>query len=314
MTSFKKILLTGGTGFIGSYLTRELLNKGYEGILKRSSANTWRIDDLINKIAVYTADITNTTNVEIVFSDFKPDVVYHLATYYAVQHRSSEMSTMVGTNVLGTINLLEASKNSSVELFVNTSSCFVYEQSDAKLKETDKLRPVNLYALTKLQAECACTFYVENNGARAVTLRLFPPYGPADNERKLIPFVIRSFLEGRKPNLSTGLQQWDFVNVHDIVKAYLKVLTVPRFKQKHEVFNIGTGDARSIRAVIAIIEQILGTQLEPNWGTMPQGRKEVWFNSADIIKAKNILAWQPETSLEEGLASTILWYRNYWKM
>ena len=93
---------------------------------------------------------------------------------------------MIGTNVLGAVNLLEASKD-CVKLFVNASSCFVYKEKKGLLTETDELRPLNLYAATKLQAEQACSFYAENNGLKTVTLRLFPPYGPADNERKLIP-------------------------------------------------------------------------------------------------------------------------------
>lgn len=313
MKSSKRILVTGATGFIGSFLTRRLLEKGCEvGIIKRERSSTWRIEDVIKEIDVYDADLGDTQEVHDAFTKFHPDVVFHLATYYAVEHKTAEIPIMVETNVLGTVNLLEASKNSTVGLFVNTSSCFVYKQKKSKLRETDELSPLNLYATTKLQAEQACSFYAQNYGLQTVTFRLFPPYGPADNERKLIPFVIKKFIEHHNPDLTTGRQKWDFVNVNDIVDAYLKVLLVPVFENKHEVINIGTGNAVSIREVVALIAKILDSNMKPNWGKIPHRRNEVWFTSADISKAKTLLNWQPNTTLKEGLTSTINWYRQYW--
>lgn len=314
MMSAQRVLVTGATGFIGSHLVRRLIEDQYRvGILKREASSVWRIEDLIKKIDVYDVDLEDTHEVQVAFIDFKPDVVFHLATNYAVEHKISEIPIMVETNVLGTVNLLEASKNSPVGLFVNTSSCFVYKQKKSKLRETDELSPLNLYATTKLQAEQACSFYAQNYGLQTVTFRLFPPYGPADNERRLIPFVIKKFLEHQSPDLTTGRQKWDFVNVNDIVDAYLKVLLVPVFENKHEVINIGTGNAVSIREVVALIAKILGSNMKPNWGKIPHRRNEVWFTSADISKAKTLLKWQPEITLKDGIASTVNWYRQYWK-
>jgi len=315
MGNLKKILITGATGFIGSHLTRKLIKEGFEVcIIKRENSNTWRICDLMNKLSIYNADLRDIHNVSEAISNFKPDVIYHLATYYAVEHKSEEVSLMVDTNVLGTINLLEASKKFSVKLFVNTSSCFVYQESKNKLRENSKLIPLNLYALTKIQAEQACSFYTEKYGLRTITFRLFPPYGPADHERRLIPYTIKSFFEEKKLKLTTGKQRWDFVYVDDIINAYLKLLNMPNLPIKHEIFNIGTGNAVSIQEVISRLKEIIGSKVDLEWGLIPHRSNEVWYICSDINKARDILKWQPKIHiLREGLELTVKWYKNLWK-
>ena len=315
MKDLNKVLITGSTGFIGSNLMRRLIQESFEvGIIKREKSDVWRIKDLLDKIAVYDVDLRDTQEVSKAVSHFRPDVIFHLATYYAVEHKPQEIPLMIDTNVLGTVNLLEASKESMVKLFVNTSSCFVYKESKNKLRENADLSPLNLYALTKMLAEQACTFYAEKYGLKTVTFRLFPPYGPADHERRLIPYVIKSLLDGERLKLTTGMQRWDFVYVDDIVDAYFKLLSVSDLPKKHEIFNIGTGNAVSVREVVSRIKEIIGSELEPEWGAIPHRKNEVWFICADINKTETFLRWQPKNQiLGEGLVLTIEWYKNFWK-
>ena len=314
MENLNKILITGAAGFIGSHLTERLTRERFEvGIIKRENSDVWRIKNLSDKIVAYDADLRDTQDVSKAVSHFRPDVILHLATYYAVEHKPQEVSLMIDTNVLGTVNLLEASKESMVKLFVNTSSCFVYKESKNRLRESEDFNPLNLYALTKLQAEQACSFYAEKYGLKTITFRLFPPYGPADHERRLIPYVIKSLLNGERLKLTTGKQRWDFVFVDDIVDAYLKLLSVPDLPQRHEIFNMGAGNAVSVREVVSRIKEIIGSELEPEWGAIPHRKNEVWFTCADISKTKTFLKWQPKIQiLGEGLEFTVNWYKNFW--
>ena len=186
-----RILVTGATGFIGSHLTKRLVKEDFEvGIIKRKSSDIRRIKSLIGKVKIYNLDLEDTRSVFKIISHFRPQVIFHLAACYAVEHTLQELSPVVKTNVLGTINLLEASRKFGIELFVNTSSCFVYKESKDKLKESSQLNPLNLYALTKIYTEQACTFYAEKYGLKVVTFRLFPPYGPFDHLRRLIPYTL----------------------------------------------------------------------------------------------------------------------------
>ena len=121
-----KVLITGATGFIGSHLVQRLIHEKLEvGIIKREYSDVWRIKGLLDKIVTYDVDLCDTQGIAKAVSHFRPDVIFHLATYYAVDHKPQEIPLMVDTNVLGTINLLDAAKESMVKLFVNTSSCFV---------------------------------------------------------------------------------------------------------------------------------------------------------------------------------------------
>lgn len=314
MKNNKKILVTGGNGFIGSNLIRKLINEGIEvGMIKRENSNLWKIKDILNKIVIYETDLNDTYKVSKIISHFKPDAIFHLAAYYAVEHKPQEIHQMIDTNVLGTVNLLEASIESRVKLFVNTSSCFVYKEKNNKLKESSDLSPLNLYALTKIQGEQACSFYAENYGLSAITFRLFPPYGPYDNEKRLIPYVIKNMLYGKKIKLTSGKQRWDFVYVGDIVDAYLRLLYYFELTKNHEIFNIGSGEAFSVREVVLKIKEIINSEVELEWNAIPHRRKEAFFICADAKKIENILKWKPKIKIDEGLSLTIKWYKEFLK-
>lgn len=308
-----RVLITGAAGFIGSHLARRLASENIEvGIIKRDNSDTWRINDLLGKLATYDVDIRDTRNVARAVADFKPQAICHLATYYTMEHQPQEIPLLADTNYLGTLNLLEAAKESSVRLFVNTSTCFVYKESNDKLAENATLSPLNLYALTKIHAEQACTYYAERHGLRAISFRIFPPYGPSDHERRLIPYSIKSLLEGEIPKMTTGNQRWDFIYVDDIVDAYFKVLSAPELPHRHEIFNIGTGHAVSIREVAARIREITGATAEPDWGAVPHRNNEVWHTCADISKVVKTLGWRPKTPIiGEGLERTVEWYKDH---
>ena len=254
------------------------------------------------RIELYNADLQDTHSVIRAIRSFAPEVICHLATAYAVEHQPAEAPGMLGANVLGAINLLEASKICGVELFVNTSSCFVYAGGQERLTEEAAIGPFNLYALTKVQAEAACTFYSQRYGITTVTLRLFPPYGPDDNPRKLIPSAIEKCLKARPLRATSGTQRWGFTYVDDIVEAYCRVLETDLPNGKHELFNIGAGKAVSVRDVLLRIKEITGSAVDPDWGAITRRKNEMEFLCADPFKARCILNWEPKTDiLNNGL-------------
>ena len=310
--TIKKIFVTGANGFIGRHLVHRLIAEGYfVGALVRP-ASAFQKTGRIDGVSYFQGDIRNYEEIKTAFSAFEPDTIIHLATYYAVMHRADEIGVMIDTNVKGTTNLLEAAKESgAVQLFINTSSTQVYEQKKQCLKEEDVIKPQSLYAVTKLYAEEACSYYADAFHLPCVTLRLFPPYGPGDHERRLIPYVISSILKNTPPNLTTGKQEWDFVYIDDIVNAYLAVIKSCPFKDDHAIFNIGTGEAVSIHSFVEKIRENIGSDIDLSWGSVAHRANEVWYNSADIKKAQTVLHWSPETGIDEGIKKTVAWFRDY---
>jgi len=305
----RRILLTGAHGFIGSHLTRRLVAGGHDvGIICREQSDTGRIADIIDDIEILNSDIRDLAATSGIVSSFAPDVVIHLATSYAVEHTPAEIGAMMDTNVKATVNLIDSSARSGAGLFINVSTCAVYKDTGRKLSETDRLAPQNLYALTKLHSEEACSFYSSYESLPCTTLRLFPPYGPSDNARRLLPYLIRCYQDGVSPDLTTGKQKWDFVYVEDIVDAFVLAFDRGTGGAGHEIYNVGTGEPIAVRDVVESIKSIMGVDEESRWGALPHRKNEVWYNSADIERIGSKLGWKPSTSIEDGLKKTVEWF------
>lgn len=306
-----KILVTGATGFIGSHLTRRLIYEGHDvGIIQRSESNIKRIEDVYSQLDVSFTDLSDTVMVEFAVRKFKPDIIFHLAAYYVVEHRISDIPILYNTNVLGLINLLDAALNNGVKLFVNASTSFVY---DGDRHSHMNIKPANLYAVTKLQSEQACDYY-SKLGMPCVTFRQFPAYGEMDNVRKFIPFVIKSAIDGSMTELKTspGHQRWDYIYIEDIVDAYMSLIPIPKeFSYSHEIFDIGTGDAPELRNIITTILSILDSKMKPIWGAILYRKNEVFYTCADTEYIERKLHWKAKTNLYDGLKKTIEWHKKY---
>lgn len=303
-----KVIIAGGAGFIGSHLVKRLLEKKYDvGLIKREKTNIDKIKEYLKDLTVFNADIKDSEAVLPIFSEFKPNIVVNLAMFYTVEHKPEDINQMIDTNIKGTLNLLEASKQGKIKLFINTSTSFVYKEKKDKLKEEDELNPLNLYALTKINSEQLCSFYSEKYKLNAVTLRIFPPYGPGDNPRRLIPFVIKSLDNDEELKLTSGLQKWDYTYVEDIADAYMKVIAHELYNG-HKIINVGASNPVSIREIVGDIKSIMKKNTNIEWGAIPHRENEVWYCCADINKAKIYFGWEPKTDIKQGLEKTVKWY------
>lgn len=305
-----KILVTGAAGFIGSRVTKMFLGSGYAlALIISSRSDISRIRSVIKKVKTYSVDLKDTRKVKKIIADFTPDAIVHFAGYYAVEHNVRDIALLVNNNVLATNNLLDAARTSGVRIFVNTSSFFVYRQSSFPLSEESTTRPFNLYALTKIQGEELCSFYAQRYGLPCVTLRLFSPYGPADYPHRLLPYMIVNLIKNKKLNLTRGTQKRDFIHIDDIARAYVCVLRNHRLSPTHEVFNIGTGKATSIRELYAKLHEITGNHQIPVWGSQPERSNELMVMHADATKARKVLKWRHSVSLDEGLMQLVKWFK-----
>lgn len=303
------LLLTGATGFIGSHLLETLLENNYRMvILKRSFSDDWRISQLYEK---YTENLipfdVDKTSLEHVFKKEEISGIIHLATYYKKIHEYEDIAPLIESNIEFPVQLLDLAVSNKVKFFINTGTFFEYDSSYLPISELTHIKPLNLYAATKISFEKILKTYSELYNIKSATLKIFSPYGPRDNEKKIIPHLILNSLKNNKISLSNGLQKLDFVFVKDIVDSYLKLISKIEYLDKYENFNIASGNSHSIRELVSILEEINGQNMNKIWGD-PSEDSEIILS--DISKARNILKWVPQISIKEGLSKTVQYYRD----
>jgi len=305
------VLVTGGTGFIGSNLIPKLLLAGHKSVLlirrtsDLSNLRSFTDSPLLKLYDVEREDLNDVLRLE------RVDVVIHLATLYRKQHDARDIDQMVETNIAFPTRLLEAMANQEVKYFINTGTFFEYRLDvsvSGGVNENSDIRPYNLYASTKASFENMLKYYVDKKGLSGLTLRLFAPYGMYDKPNKVIPLIIRSAIEDDVLELaSNGYHKWDYVFAGDVSDAFLAAVDVILSGRiKYEAINVGSGSSLSLREIAELIESVLHRKLQINWG---QKLEELNNVVADIQKARDILGWHPKTSLRDGLEITSNWIR-----
>lgn len=300
-----RVMVTGATGFVGACLVRRLVALGHEvHAVLRAESNTWRLAGILDRVVCCRLDLKDDEAVTRAVRTCRPEAVLHLATFggFASQNNPADI---IATNLLGTVNLLTACEQAGVSCFVNTGSSSEYGHKGAPMRESDLPEPVSAYGVAKGAATLYCRAEALAKGLPVATLRLFSPYGPWDDPRRLIPYVISTLLRGNAPRLAGPEAVRDFVFIDDVVDAYLRLLEggfTPG-----AVYNVGGGEQQSIGAVVRLITDQIGNGIEPLWGTIPHQRPEPSVWCADLSLVRQELGWQPSTSLRDGLAKTIDW-------
>ncbi len=309
-TSSKKILITGGTGFIGSHLIHKLLAKNYSIVLlKRKKSDTWRIKDILKKVKVY--DVNLNTNFKKILRDESVYGIIHLATKHIKIHKnSSDIKKMNESNITFPTLLLNAAVNQNIQFFINTGT-FTEYRLKGLISERTPLSPYNYYTATKVAFETILRYYEKQKKIKAITLKLFSPYGEKDIN-KIIPLLSKSFYEGKKLELTQGNQKLSFTYISDIVLAYEKTLTFFELNKyrKYETFNIGSNESWSIRELVKKLEKITKKTNCVEFGKKTFLRDDEVVIKCDVRKAKIMLQWQPKVKIMKGLKKTYSYFAN----
>lgn len=306
MLKKKKILISGATGFIGANLARKSLEAGNEVyIISRAASDKWRISDILKILHEFSVDLLDYERLESVICEIKPEIIFHTAIYGGYPFQKNINKT-IQTNFIGTANLIEACSKIGFENFVNTGSSSEYGQKNAPMKERDSLDPDNIYGASKAGATLFCRTKSKFEKLPITTLRLFSPYGYYEESSRLVPSVILSCLKKENPMLSSPESVRDFVFIDDVIDAYFAAAKTPNVVG--EIFNIGGGRQSSIKEVVNKILGLMESDIEPQWGSIPERSNEPKIWQADISKARTILNWQPKHSLWQGLGDTVKWF------
>jgi nucleoside-diphosphate-sugar epimerase len=303
----KRAIVTGATGFVGANLARRLLQDGHEiHLLVRSGYSPWRIKAIRDDVCLHEVYLGDEEAVANVVGSIHPDWVFHLAAYGAYSWQT-DVRQMVQTNIIGTINLVQACLQTGFEAFINTGSSSEYGFKDHAPSEKEWLEPNSDYAVTKASATLFCRYMAQALNVRLVTLRLYSVYGPYEEPTRLIPTLIIRGLRGELPPLVNPNVARDYVYVEDVTEAYL--LAASKAEQElGAVYNIGTGRQTSIREVVMIAQRTMNIAVEPQWGSMPDRKWDTSVWLADKRAAREALGWQPRYTFDQGFRETVNWF------
>ena len=305
-----KVLITGGTGFIGSNLVHFFHKKGHNvATTIKAQSNLWRISNLLTDIDLFKLDITDKERLNEIFVSFKPDIVINTIAYGGY-HFETDLERILNINFNGVVNLVESYVNSNAELLINTGSSSEYGFKDHPMSEQDILEPLGAYAVSK----AAATLYsrsrsIESN-RKIVTFRLFSAYGEFEEAHRLIPYLIYSSIKEKAARLNDPNNVRDFIYVRDICYAYDSLIKMEDKVSFGEILNLGSGKESKVGEVVSLIEKISGQKLNVEWQLFEErvGDKAVrWL--AEISKMNDILKWRPKYSLEKGLSSSYSWFK-----
>ncbi|HEY7063022.1 MAG TPA: NAD-dependent epimerase/dehydratase family protein [Chloroflexota bacterium] len=303
-----RALVTGGTGFVGANLARRLLADGHEvHLLVRRGYRDWRLADVRAALEFHEVALADADGLARAVAAIRPGWVFHLATHGAYSSQR-DVQRIVDTNVVGTVNLVEACLRAGFEAFVNTGSSSEYGLKDHPPAETEWLEPNSHYAVTKAAATLYCRYTAQSRGVCLPTLRLYSVYGPYEEPTRLLPTLILRGLDGHLPPLVDPDVARDFVYVDDVVEAYLLAATCAD-QEPGAVYNVGTGTQTSLRQVVAVARATLGIQAEPAWGSMPNRRWDTTTWVADNRKIVRDLGWAPRYTFADGFQAFADWFR-----
>jgi dTDP-glucose 4,6-dehydratase len=306
----KRLLVTGGAGFIGSEFVRQALKRGYGvAVVDKLSyaGDLERLKKISGEIAFYPVDITDREAVEKVFRAERPDTVVHWAAESHVDRSITDATPFLDTNIKGTQVILDISKNTGIRKFINISTDEVYGdlKEDGQFYETTPLNPSSPYSVSKASADMLGRAYYRTYGLPVITIRPSNNYGPWQYPEKLIPVVVLKALNNEKvPVYGKGenVREWLFVS--DCTDGVFEILEKGSIS---DIYNIGSGEEKRNIDVVKTILQLLGK---------PEGLIEFvndrlghdfrYSLNSDKLRAQT--GWKARTPFSEGIEKTVKWY------
>jgi nucleoside-diphosphate-sugar epimerase len=305
------VVVTGGSGFIGSHLVHQLLAAGtyvavtvrYGNVMKNE-----RLRGVWDRLHVIEADLRNRGALAAV-RQFAPDVVFHLAAYNHVGESFRQVEECFDVNAKGTANLLDECRDVAKFVYVSTSEVYGH-QSAVPFVETQCPEPISPYAITKYAGELYCRMKQRIAGSRAIiVIRPFNAFGPYQSAKAVIPELILKCLLGQPIQTTKGEQTREFNYVTNIVDGLVSAGDHPAGIDGP--INLAGGEEVAIRDLIARIAALTGTKSRIEIGALPYRPTEIWRMYADSTRARETLGWKPAVRLDEGLERTVEWFRRY---
>lgn len=287
-----RAVITGGTGYIGSHLSKLLIKEGWDVyIIAEPHYSVDYLGSEIQLVNVFEYD-GEINSLIAFFQETKPQVVFHLAAAVITNYKSSDIKRMITSNVLFGTEVLEAAKLSDCSYFISTGT--IWQSYNQEL-----YNPVDLYAASKEAFEKILRVYTETTAIRAITLRLFDIYGEDDKRPKLLNLIRDVVGTDTYIDISPSEQYLDMVHISDVVQAYLAAYKLLSQNQdiKNRVYGVFTGDQRTLKEILTLYAKVLDIPLQVNFGGKSYKEREVMLPYNGLDSLPN---WQPLLDLESG--------------
>ena len=294
-----RVFLTGGSGFIGSHVTKTLLQRDHEvALLARPGDPMTRLQSLHGRFDTIKGTLENADLLEKSIKRFKPEACIHLA-WYAEPGKYLDSAQNI-QSLASSLSLFQALIKAGCRQIVAAGTCFEYDTKFGYLHEDSPARPASLYAAAKH----SCCLIASQLAAQAKISfawgRIFYPYGPQEDQRRLVPAAIKALNQGVPFPASAGDQVRDYIHVADVASALCTLME----KQADGVFNISTGVPMSIRQLLETLGKLMNRSHLIQLGVLPYRKWEPPFICGDNTRLRNF-GWSPCYSLEAGLSETI---------
>ncbi len=301
-----KCLVTGGAGFIGSYITDFLINKGYEVVII-DNLSTGKKENVNKNSKFYEVDITNDINW--IFQQEKPDIVIHTAAQVMVRTSIENPLFDAKINILGTINVLEGCRKNKVKkiIYTSTGGARVGEPEYLPVDEKHFLNPSSPYGISKHTAEHYIQIYNKLYDLDYLIYCFGNVYGPRDDPKcnRVTSIFAYQMLKGQIPVIfGDGNQTRDFIYVLDLAEFIVNNLEK---KPKHKLFHLANGEKISVNEIFQILKKLIGFKGEPNYVNEIKG--EVRNIVLDTTLVQKELGWKPTYSFEDGLNEVVEWFK-----
>jgi nucleoside-diphosphate-sugar epimerase len=287
------VLVTGGSGFLGRHCAEALMRHG----IRVHAVSRARAGEATNKIIWHRLDLHTRGKVEEFIATLRPTHLLHLAWVTAPDHYRSAAENLDWLET--SLALVKSFGEQGGHRFVGVGSCAEYAPSAGPCEEdTTPIRPLSLYGQSKAAFWMATQAYAQKYGFSAAWGRVFLPYGPGDEPRRLLPSLLTALSAGKSIDVTDGSQVRDFVYATDVADLLVRLLEKP---QATGAYNIGTGHGTAVRQVIEQVGRRLRALELVHFGARPARTDEPPSLIADMAKVNRVLGWHAQISVESGL-------------
>ena len=304
-----KILVTGGSGFIGSHLVNKLVNSGYEVAITTKYDSIYeniRLFNVWKNIKVIECDLRHSNSIEKI-NKFKPKVIFHLAAYNDVKGSFSNYNEALESNIIGTANLLENLKNYSQFIYISTSEVYGHQNNKFLFEENMKVHPISPYSIGKYSGELYAQMHMKHLQKPIKILRPFNVFGETQSEKAVIPELIKKFIRNQTVKITKGKQTREFNYVGNTVNFLIEAMKNKKFF--HDIVNISDGNEISIKLLAKKIQKLTASKSQLIIGGLPERKTEIHRMKASTVKMKNFIGSKKLFTFDDGLKKTIEWYK-----